>query len=727
MKNRHYYRIDMIRIIACLAVFFYHLGLLKGGYLAVCSFFVLTGYLSVIGGLYKKNINLFKYYKGIILKVYLPLIIVVFCSIGIISLLPDVFITNIKPEVASILGGYNNIWQLHVNFDYFAKRAVSPFTHLWYMSLYMQFSLIFPLIFILFQKIGDKIHKSIPCILLGLLGIGSFVLFYKGVLDGNLMNSYYSIQTRAFALLFGMLLGFSHHYFKPFITKTNNFKFLCYLICLVLMFIFIDASSPLMSVAMLITCFLTMRLIDHSLVKEKHINELDEIVVSSAAITYEMYLIQFPVIFCIGFLNVEYTYKILLSVIITVFLSHILDFIFDKHKKGLIKVFFTLILVGFSIFGLVRFITSKDYTAEINEMKAKIEENTRIIEEKNKEYEENIAKEQEVINEITENDKYDDEKIKEIVKNLPVTGIGDSVLLMGAPQLYKQFPKGYFDGKVSRSIISSKSLVSEMKSSNKISKTVILGLATNGTFSTKRVKEFIEMFGDREIFWINSHNGDDPTFNQKFEEFAKDYPNIHIVDWDKAANEHPDWIYKDGVHPKERTGAKLYAQIIFDKVFEVYKEKYKKQQEEDINKKQEEQRNKITFYGDIALTSAFDEINEKFKDYTFKTTPVETYEELYNELKTQKENNTLDQRVILLFDKIYLLSQEQYNSIVELLDGHEIIICNITDNTYTFTNTNVKVLDFYNEDYLMPDKVLLTDEGKKVMVNALYDLINNKH
>ena len=727
MRNKHYYKIDIIRIIACLGVFFYHLGLLKGGFLAVCAFFVLAGYLSVVGALYKEDFNFFKYYTGVFVKVYLPLIIVVFCSIGVISLLPDVFWTNIKPEVASILGGYNNIWQLNVNFDYFAKKAVSPFTHLWYMALYMQFSLIFPLVFILLKKIGEKIHKSIPCILLLIISGFSFYFFYKGVLDGNLMQAYYSIHTRLFALTLGMLLGFSHYYFKPFLQRTNNLKFLSYISCMALMFIFIDSTSKLMPFAMLFTCFLTMRLLDHSLVKEKHSSNIDEILITGASITYEVYLIQFPVIFCVGFLNIDYIYKVIIAVVITIILSWILDYIFDRHKKGFIKIFFTIILVGFSIFGVYRFITAKDYTQEINEMKEKIEENAKIIEEKNKEYEENVKNEEKVIQEIAESDKYDDEKIKEIVKNLPVTGIGDSVLLMGAPQLYKQFPKGYFDGKVSRSIISSKSLVSDLKSSGKLSNTVILGLSTNGTFSTKRVKEFIEMFGDREIFWINAHNGDDPTFNQKFEAFAKDYPNIHIIDWDKAANEHPDWIYKDGVHPKERTGAKLYAQIVFDKVFEVYKEKYKKQQEEDINKKQEEQRNKITFYGDIALTSAFDEINEKFKDYTFKTTPVETYEELYNELKTQKENNTLDQRVILLFDKIYSLSQEQYNSIVELLDGHEIIICNITDNTYTFTNTNVKVLDFYNEDYLMPDKVLLTDEGKKVMVNALYDLINNKH
>ena len=55
MKRDYYKRIDLIRLISCIAVLLYHLDILKGGYLAVCTFFVMTGYLSVVSLKNKEN------------------------------------------------------------------------------------------------------------------------------------------------------------------------------------------------------------------------------------------------------------------------------------------------------------------------------------------------------------------------------------------------------------------------------------------------------------------------------------------------------------------------------------------------------------------------------------------------------------------------------------------------------------------------------------------------
>ena len=56
IKGKKEYRLlNVIRVIACLAVLLYHFNILKGGYLAVCTFFVLTGYLSCRSAFKKKN------------------------------------------------------------------------------------------------------------------------------------------------------------------------------------------------------------------------------------------------------------------------------------------------------------------------------------------------------------------------------------------------------------------------------------------------------------------------------------------------------------------------------------------------------------------------------------------------------------------------------------------------------------------------------------------------
>ena len=53
--------------------------------------------------------------------------------------------------------------------------------------------------------------------------------------------------------------------------------------------------------------------------------------------------------------------------------------------------------------------------------------------------------------------------------------------------------------------------------------------------SDKRNKELMEIVEDRDVYWVSAVGADDPQFNDRFAEFAKDYKNIHIVEWDKAA------------------------------------------------------------------------------------------------------------------------------------------------------------------------------------------------
>jgi len=54
MRSKVYKDINFMRLFACTSVLLYHLNILKGGYLAVCIFLVLSGYLSCISA-FKKD------------------------------------------------------------------------------------------------------------------------------------------------------------------------------------------------------------------------------------------------------------------------------------------------------------------------------------------------------------------------------------------------------------------------------------------------------------------------------------------------------------------------------------------------------------------------------------------------------------------------------------------------------------------------------------------------
>ena len=77
-KTNYYRKLDILRIVCAIAILFYHLGYMSGGYLAVCTFFVLSGYLGVITNLSKDNFSLKEYYLKKIKKIYIPLLIVTF-------------------------------------------------------------------------------------------------------------------------------------------------------------------------------------------------------------------------------------------------------------------------------------------------------------------------------------------------------------------------------------------------------------------------------------------------------------------------------------------------------------------------------------------------------------------------------------------------------------------------------------------------------------------------
>ena len=132
---------------------------------------MLTGYLSCVSCFRKEKFSLIKYYKDRFIHIYLPLLIVAFITILCVTFLTSFNWINLKPETTSVIFGYNNYWQLNANLDYFTRHISSPFMHFWYMGILLQFEVIFPLVFLIFKKIGDKVHKIIPCIFFSLSSV----------------------------------------------------------------------------------------------------------------------------------------------------------------------------------------------------------------------------------------------------------------------------------------------------------------------------------------------------------------------------------------------------------------------------------------------------------------------------------------------------------------------------------------------------------------------------
>ena len=256
-KDIYFRRLNIVRIVSCTLVLFYHLNILKGGFLAVCTFFALSGYLTCISALKNKNFSIKLYYKNRIKKLYIPLIIVVSITVLLAIINSNINWINLKQETFSVIFGYNNIWQLNANMDYFTRNINSPFIHLWYISILLQFDLVFPLIFTLLKKVENKVKNNISTIIVAFFTIFTSILFYYMSNTQNFMMAYYNSFARSFSILFGILLALVHYKynikFSRIFKEYNIVIFIIYIITLIGFCIFLPNNIEHYAIFMILT------------------------------------------------------------------------------------------------------------------------------------------------------------------------------------------------------------------------------------------------------------------------------------------------------------------------------------------------------------------------------------------------------------------------------------------------------------------------------------------
>ena len=726
VKKDYYKRIDYIRIISCIAILLYHLNLLKGGYLAVCTFFVLTGYLSVISGFNKEKFSLKEYYINKLKKIYLPLIIVVFSSIAVISFLTFINWLNLKPETTSVILGYNNFWQLNANLDYFVRHISSPFMHLWYIAILLQFELVFPFIFIIFKKVKEKIGRVVPCLFFLLLGILSYILFVFTINDGNIMSAYYGTFTRAFSLLFGVFIGFIHSSYHPVVFKKkiiNRMLFVLYLVLLIIMYYFVDVDFCSFNISMILATLLSMRLIDYSTIKENGDNIFDKIIKSLSGVSYEIYLVQYPIIFVFQNININSSLKIVLTILLTIIISYIIKISlkFKKSKLFVLKIILSVIVLLISSFGLYKYIITPDHTKEMKRLEEKLNENSKLIEKQKQEYLEKKKNEEDEWQKMLENLDAGEEELKETVKNMSIVGIGDSIMELAVRDLYKQFPNGYFDAKTNRTEHELNGILRDLKDKDMLPDIIVLNIGTNGGWSKKIKEEMLEIVGDRKIFWLNATNPDYAIFNDYLIEFASQHDNVYIIDWITVMKENPGYLISDRVHPTVK-GCKLYAETIYNAIYDYYLQEYNKKKEEAIKAHEEKEKEKITFIGNELLLGLYDYLNTDYSSSEFVIDKEFNFNSLKETVTNKLNDSSLSYNVVLVLDEKININKNNYIELFELLKDHKIYLIDSTNN-YEFDNDNIITIDIKkiinNDKYISFDNIHLNDKGNSELKKTI--------
>ncbi|MCZ4382013.1 acyltransferase family protein [Enterococcus lactis] len=536
MKKIYSKEIDCFRGIAVLAVIFYHLpnSKLPGGLQGVTIFFVVSGFLmakNTIRDEKNRQFSFLHFYYKRIKRIYPFLLFSLVVSIFILGISNIRLIGNIRSELPSLIFGYNNWWQLNQGVSYFESYFnASLFKHYWSLSVELQFYLIWPFLFIVMKRMR---RKQVFYLIYTLIFVSiHFSLFLPSA------KAYYHTVAKLFQFLLGVWGYFNRITIGRFFEQNSFSKIWLLLLaslCLILFPIFPYTLNELL----ISICFalLLASVDDVNIAKKTKIASTKLSFVGK--ISYELYLVHFPVLIALTDLFKHYHLKYLdIASLFTVFLCTLLMITFfrkgvQKMRSPKIWTAMALMIIGISV--LVLRAPANRLTADQNQLQSLLKENS--------------SKASAGENQLSQEKK--------------ILFIGDSVMLGAYQELKETFPKeALVDAKESRQITALPEILKKHKDLVSYQQ-IVIGLGTNGVLTDDAIEQTMSLLKDKKVYWVNikAPTGWQETINATLAKLPNQYSNITMIDWYSESQNHPEFFYDDETHLNE-SGRTAYAKYI---------------------------------------------------------------------------------------------------------------------------------------------------------------------
>ncbi|EFF37081.1 TPA: acyltransferase family protein [Enterococcus faecium] len=536
MKKIYSKEIDCFRGIAVLAVIFYHLpnSKLPGGLQGVTIFFVVSGFLmakNTIRDEKNRQFSFLHFYYKRIKRIYPFLLFSLVVSIFILGISNIRLIGNIRSELPSLIFGYNNWWQLNQGVSYFESYFnASLFKHYWSLSVELQFYLIWPFLFIVMKRMR---RKQVFYLIYTLIFVSiHFSLFLPSA------KAYYHTVAKLFPFLLGVWGYFNRITIGRFFEQNSFSKIWLLLLaslCLILFPIFPYTLNELL----ISICFalLLASVDDVNIAKKTKIASTKLSFVGK--ISYELYLVHFPVLIALTDLFKHYHLKYLdIASLFTVFLCTLLMITFfrkgvQKMRSPKIWTAMALMIIGISV--LVLRAPANRLTADQNQLQSLLKDNS--------------SKASAGENQLSQEKK--------------ILFIGDSVMLGAYQELKETFPKeALVDAKESRQITALPEILKKHKDLVSYQQ-IVIRLGTNGVLTDDAIEQTMSLLKDKKVYWVNikAPTGWQETINATLAKLPNQYSNITMIDWYSESQNHPEFFYDDETHLNE-SGRTAYAKYI---------------------------------------------------------------------------------------------------------------------------------------------------------------------
>ncbi|CAM3183248.1 acyltransferase family protein [Leuconostoc rapi] len=608
IKRRYITGFDGLRAIAVIGVITFHLMPAKmvGGWLGVPLFFVLSGYLitDILIQEYDQNhfIAPLKFYMRRLKRLYPALVGMLLITTTVILLCDQQLIYNLRRILLANLFYIYNFWAISNGESYFQQfGGASPFTHLWSLSIEGQYYFIWP--FVVWGVLKCRFKREYVSIALFLLSIVSAALMAIYYQPDNINRAYYGTDTRLFAILLGSSLAFiwpSNKLQKNIAEKAKRILNGTGLMTFFIMiggFLWLNGQSNVtyyglmylftVSIAVLIAVIVHPASWFSRAFDNKYLNYL-------GTRSYSIYLYQLPVFVFYEKLVPNYKptgLNLFIEVILVLIFSELSYRYVENSFRYTVKIkqalrwlmasrnrFFgsvTLVLVFILFIGQGLLDPRAGQAHPETKLQIKLKNNQSAVAKQNAAAEKKSHTVNDKATDLTADEKslittYGLNKKQYLVfKDMRFKAIGDSVMLDAAPFLQEINKNMVVDAEVGRQSYETPKIVDQMAKQGKLAPNMLIGLGTNGEIKRQDLDHMMKSFGSkRQIYWMNNFVQSRPWQNDNnsmLADAAKDYKNLHVINWFGLAEQHLDWFADDGVHPGA-TGDRQYVRLLVEEV-----------------------------------------------------------------------------------------------------------------------------------------------------------------
>ena len=570
--SRYLPGLDGLRAVAILGIVLYHMfpGAVRGGYLGVTMFFVLSGYLLSRTGsaaLAQGRWRTLGFWQKRVRRIYPALLWVLALTLIALRLWLPEGLVDVRGELRSILLGYQNWRQILQSQDYFSRlTSTSPFTHMWSLAVELQYYLVWPLLFAIYRaEQGDDGKWGSIGILIALAVASAAAMGFLYHWTGDPSRAYYGTDTRVHALLLGSAVGLIPPERLRCSKGLGGALFALSAAGMLALSIVLDGASPyayygLIALAAVLSVVLAVLCAQESLPFGRVLGWAPLKWLGQRS--YEIYLTMYPVLYLMERLQPieDALWRHLAKAGLILALSVVIHALAvpkawmaplgEPGWKWFKRPAALAAAAAFSL-GLVISLAAPASAEDLEALERELEANREQIE----------AAQTEAPDDLSEPEPTEEPTINPA----EVSMVGDSVMLGALPALQEALPGCTVDAKVSRQLWDAYAVLDALEASGQLGSIVVVALGTNGPFTVEDGQGIVDRIGpDRQIYWVTAFGTSlswQEQSNSSIRALAEQNANVTIIDWAAAAAQNTGWLYSDGIH-LQGDGQQAYAALI---------------------------------------------------------------------------------------------------------------------------------------------------------------------